>query len=786
MQREIGLDISHYRLERLLGTGGMGEVWLAEDRALGRRVALKLLRDELSEMLRARLRREAEASARLHHPGIATLYESGEDHETTWLALEYVDGETLRARLKRGALPSDEALSLGATLLEALVHAHTAGVLHRDVKPENVMFTDGRVAKLLDFGLAKWIEEQVDPLASGDAATATAITELTAHGTVAGTLGYMSPEQLRGDAVDARTDVFAAGAVVYEALCGQVAFPGATTRERIAAILSRDPDPLVSPGLPPGLDEVLFRAMKRDADERYPDASSFLTDLRRASEGRAVAELPPTLAVLDLDNVSGNADDDWIGTGVAESLAADLGRAAGLKLLPREKVMSVRANLATGGHQVDPVQVGRMLGCRWVLAGGVQRIGPSIRVTTRLCETGTGGVVATEKIDGRLDDIFGIQDRLSNAVAESLDLTAATTRQSPDLDAFECYNRGRALLMRMGKGRLEQAREYYERAIELDPGYVPALAELAMMHAVSFIYTTDPRVLDTASDCARRALAREPNNGTARAWHGYSLWRQGHLEEALEEEKRATRLDPDNYMPHYFAGTILCHMGRPGEALRHLQRSVECFPEWAWGLAVLGWCHLLAGRFSEARWSFEKAVAERHRPGALPYPGAPAAYAECLRIQHELPAARKWAMLGLEEIEQSDHPYRDMTWGGSLVVLGRVALDQGDMAAAKAAFGQAVAQCRGRSRGIGAGHVMVQALAGLTRAGAGAEPFEEGLQLFEEREAFDFSWVLVCSEEISLFQLARAAAKLDRTLQAAQLLQASRQAGLSEALERDA
>ena len=253
--RDPGQIISHYRLEKRLGAGGMGEIWMATDLALGRPTAIKLLRDELSESMRARLRREAKASARLQHPGIATFYDSGEDKGTTWLAMEHVAGETLRQKLRRGPLDVDDTLSLAAGLLEALIHAHAAGVLHRDIKPDNIMLTSGRTAKLLDFGLAKWIGEQGDPTPAGAGAMSMVAEALTAHGAIAGTLGYMSPEQLRGETVDARTDVFAVGAVIHEMLAGRPAFPGATVQERVDAVLSKPAPPLDLAGAPPGLDQ---------------------------------------------------------------------------------------------------------------------------------------------------------------------------------------------------------------------------------------------------------------------------------------------------------------------------------------------------------------------------------------------------------------------------------------------------------------------------------------------------------------------------------------------------
>src|SRR5437870_593545 len=272
----------------------MGEVYLARDLALGRAAALKVLPDRLDDALRPRLLREAEASARLQHPGIATFYEAGESDGIAFIAMEYVSGQTLRDRLLDGPLPLREAVAVTAWLLEALGHAHASGILHRDIKPENVMLTPDSSVKLLDFGIAKLLVSDADP----EEATATA---LTAAGEVLGTVGYMSPEQLKGLALDARSDLFSVGAVFYEALSGKRAFPGKTAGERIAAILTRDPPPLEGVGFPSELRAVLSRALAREPSQRYPSAASFLSDLRRASAGEFVAALPDTLAVMDFE-----------------------------------------------------------------------------------------------------------------------------------------------------------------------------------------------------------------------------------------------------------------------------------------------------------------------------------------------------------------------------------------------------------------------------------------------------------------------------------------------------
>ena len=288
----------------------MGEVFLARDLALGRAAAIKILSASMAADARARLFREAEASARLQHPAIATFYEAGEDDGIAFLAMEYVEGETLRDRLRRGPLPFAQALSIGGALLEALGHAHAAGVLHRDLKPENVMVTNDNLGKLLDFGIARLREN-----AGGESEAATEVA-LTAPGAVIGTIGYMSPEQLKGQPLDERSDVFSFGAVLYEMLAGRAAFPGESAATRIAAILApKRPGPVCRRRRP----RSSAGRSPRDPERRHPSAAALLSDLRALASGEMPASLPDTLALVDLQNLSKNADDDWIGSGFAES-----------------------------------------------------------------------------------------------------------------------------------------------------------------------------------------------------------------------------------------------------------------------------------------------------------------------------------------------------------------------------------------------------------------------------------------------------------------------------------
>jgi len=774
----IGRKLSHYLIERHLGAGGMGEVYLAQDVALGRAVALKILHSG-DTSFGERLRREAEAFARLQHPWIATFYEANEEGGVPFLAMEYVPGRTLRQNLGGGPMPVDRALAIAGCILEALAHAHAAGVLHRDIKPENVMVLDGQGAKLLDFGLAKY--------AVVEAASDKTQTRLTVQGEVLGTMGYMAPEQLRGLEIDARADLYAVGAVLHECIAGRPAFPGATATERMAATLGGDRVPLRGPTIPPELETMVARALARSPGDRYPSASAFLSDVRRLRGDSSASALPDTLAVLDLDNVTKRPEDDWMTSGIAESLASDLARVPGLHVVSREKLLQARSALAQSGAVVDALDLGHRLACRWVLSGGIQRMGPSLRVVARLTEVPTGRMVASEKVDGTVDGIFEVQDRLAQAVTTQLNLVAPSpipeTGGSPDVRAFELTARGRRLTNQLEKGTFQEAQELFEEAIRIDPKNALALNGLAEIWSLRFPFTSDPTNLEESERYARRAIEADPKLGSPHVWLGYVALRRQDAPASIVALQRALELEPGLPEAFYFAGCAKEMMREHEEAIRYFREAIGAGRVYWFAWLGLGWSYGEIDQMDEALWCIGKAIeGERSgSPGATPGAGGHAA--ECLRRRGDLDAARRSALDGLASSEQTDHMYRDTFRGVCLVSLGRTALRQGDIDAARTAFQQAVLLFRGRPRALGGGHLVVQALAGLAQSGSGAALLDEAVNLERSQAGFNFMWLWCCQPEISHLELARAANAVGRKDLAHEYLQRARDAGLREALQ---
>jgi len=398
----VGTTIKHYRVDERLGAGGMGEVYRGEDTRLGRPVALKFLPASLKSdpESRARLLNEARAASILRSPNIAVTYDIGEEGGTDFIVMEYVDGELLSSRVSRGAVPVREAIEIGIQVADALDEAHARGIIHRDIKSANLMRTERGLVKVLDFGLAKFV-------ANGTARDVTQ-AQMTMAGMVVGTVSYMAPEQALGRPVDHRIDLFSLGVVLFELLTGRMPFEGTTPTEIIDHILHEIP---ASPSrytaaVPASLDAIIARALEKDPAFRYQHASEMSRDLGQVAEeidsltaGRitrttsAVTAGPveKSVAVMTFSNITREPTDDWIGTGIAETVSSDLKNIHGLTIIGRARVYDALRNLSSDAHLKDSlaIDIGRRLGATWVVVGGYQRIGSVVRITATVVEIAT-------------------------------------------------------------------------------------------------------------------------------------------------------------------------------------------------------------------------------------------------------------------------------------------------------------------------------------------------------------------------------------------------------------
>jgi serine/threonine protein kinase/Flp pilus assembly protein TadD len=656
----IGKLIGHYKILSLLGKGGMGEVYLAQDTKLGRKVALKFLPSSLVDDT-SRLRRfeqEAYAASALNHPNILTIYEIGQIDQWHFIATEFIDGETLRQEMKSSRMKLSEVLEVAIQMASALSAAHASGVIHRDIKPENVMLSHDRIAKILDFGLAKLTPRR---RATVDIETPTKTLFKTDPGTVVGTTAYMSPEQASGLPVDARTDIFSVGIVVYEMITGRLPFEGETSSAILASLLSeKEPQPLArySREVPAELERIVSKALRKDRNERYQTTKDLLIDLKRlkqelefavklersgqptsgksdlavnddewaaisteqvpgaratsratrfASQMKehqrgaifalilsitAIAALayfrnsyfkPSTpitsLAVLPLANGSNDPNTDYLSDGITESIINSLSQLPDLKVMARTTVFRYK------GKEVDPQKIGQELGVGAVLTGKVLQHGDTLVIQADLVRVSDGTQLWGERYSPRLSDVVAVQGEIAKEISDKLRLRLSgqererlTKRYTDNTEAYQLYLKGRYQWNKRTVDSLEKAVDYFQQALQKDPGYALAYAGLADAYLVNSVLP--PRDISArARDAALKALALDNNLAEAHASLGFVKSRYDwNWSEAQDEYQRALALNQNYSVAYYWYADLLTVLGKQEGALTQLKRAQELDP----------------------------------------------------------------------------------------------------------------------------------------------------------------------------------------------------------------
>ena len=684
-------EIGPYRIVRPLGRGGMGAVYLAHDSRLDRHVALKLFSgdDASSDGARDQLVREARAAAAINHPHIASVHDILEVDGQVALVFEFVEGETLAERLRRGPLAPDEAIPLALQLCDALTAAHEHGVVHRDLKPANVAITPAGVVKVLDFGVARMMPRGADT--AGRART-------TASGFV-GTVGYAAPEQCLGQSVDARADVFSFGVVLFEMLTGQRPFAGNDASSVVQSMLSGGA-PRVrsqSPRVAPEIDGLVARMLARDPAERPASARQVRDVLRslapteRASAsvpsrqrrawgvaallvaavivGALVATVvwgrasesppdnrPPVLAVLPLTNASGEESKLYLATGVAENLVTRLASIPSITVLSRNVVNEAR------NRHAELLSLARELDATYLVDGSVQHVGERLRIDLRLLEP-NGKVAWADDVEGNFAQVFELQSRLTAALAQALSvqLSAAdramlAKQPTMNAQALEAYWRGRALLDRRDiKGHTDAALAAFDEAIRLDPNFAMAHAARGEALWMRYLDTRDAGAARDAIAAGTTALRLNPDSGQARYSLALVLSGTGRLDEAIDELQRTLALQPNHDDARAELGSVLARQGKIDEAIAEFQKAIALRPNF-WGhYNQLGVSLLRAGRYAEAAEAFfritelqpDNANAFVNHGAALQYLGrdeeAQASYRRALAIR---PSPTAYANLG--------------------------------------------------------------------------------------------------------------------------------------------
>lgn len=630
-----GARVGPFEVEAPLGSGGMGEVYRARDPRLGRLVALKVVRGDVAGPDAARaLLAEARAAASLNHPGIATVYEVGELGEggagAGYVAMELVDGETLDLHARSG-VPLCGLVDVAVQVAEALAVAHARGVVHRDVKPRNVVVTPGGRAKVLDFGLA--VRRCA---ADADAATLDLPADSGARDEAfVGTLAYVAPEQALGHAVDGRADVFSLGAVLYELLTSRRAFEGETVGAVLEAVLHVEPPPpsRLNAEVTPELTRIVRKMLEKEPERRYQTMRDVALDLAAARDelvgareaGTGAQGREAAVAVTAFANITARAEDGWLATGLAETVAADLKRIPGLGVVASERVdeasRRLRAERGSLPDETLAVEAGRRLGARWVVAGGFQRVGDRLRITARVVETASGQLLRAVKVDGAVDGVFALQDRVVAELAEGLAAALgapvpsdAIVEETKVVAAWEAYSKALLNLRTASLDGVDRAIVLLEKAVALDPRYAAAHVSLGWALQDKSEYVGLAELSERALEIFRRALSLDPASVEAMRGTAYALLHLRRDDEALSAARRAVATAPSDPASRTALGRVLfAGLALFAEAATEFEAALALNPQAGWVALQLAHCRTLTGELDRAETAAVRAIELQRR-----------------------------------------------------------------------------------------------------------------------------------------------------------------------------
>jgi serine/threonine-protein kinase len=663
MTLEVGTKLGRYEIREQLGAGGMGEVYLAQDTMLDRKVALKILPPALAEDKDRmnRFVREAKLASALNHPNIITIHEIGEIDGVHFIATEFIEGETLTAQLQRDSLSLKATLEISLQVASALDAAHRAGIVHRDIKPDNIMVREDGIVKVLDFGLVKLTATEVSEV---DREAETKIQIKTSFGIIMGTVAYMSPEQARGQDTDERTDIWSFGCVLYQMLTHQQPFQGETMVDVWANIIQGEPESILAyrSDTPAELERIVARTVRKDRDERYQSAKELFNDLQqlqtrllveseiiRSGSGERIAQIQPSpflnsIAVLPFANLSAEKDNEYFSEGLTEEIIMNLSKLQMLKVIARGSTMHYVKEGKT--HK----QTASDLGVQYLLEGSVRRQGRDLRITAQLIDGLRDVYLWSETYRGTIADIFDIQEKVAVEIVQALQLRLSPDekqnlkkRFTENTGAYQFYLQGRFFWNKRSEQGLKTAIKYFEQAIEKDPHYALAWAGIADSYsllgefgniprkelypkaraAVNKALEIDNRLAEVHTSLASILMLREwdwvnsakefklalelnPNYATAHHWYSQWFLDMGRLEESLQMISRAAELDPVSQAILKDKGLTLYYNRQYDEAIEMARKTLELDPNYAAAHRLLSLAYQGKGRFDESITENEK------------------------------------------------------------------------------------------------------------------------------------------------------------------------------------
>ena len=596
-----------YKIIQKVGVGGMGIVYKAEDAKLKRNVALKFLPSELTRDKKAKARfvQEAQAAAALNHPHICTVYEVDEADDQTFIAMEFIEGLTLKDKIEVGPLAIEDAIDIASQVAEGLGEAHKKGIVHRDIKPANIILTAGGKAKIMDFGLAK--------LSWG--------ADLTKPSMIMGTVAYMSPEQARGEPVDHRTDIWSLGAMLYEMLTGEKPFQKSHEQALIHSILNDQPKKIsdTRSDIPSYLEKVISKALEKNADRRFQTAEEMLQKLKQ-SPPLIFPEANKSIVVLPFENLSPDPEQEYFCDGMTEEIITDLSHIHDLLVISRSSAMTFKGTKSTIKEIADKVKV------RYVLEGSVRKAGNNLRITAQLIDARTDAHLWAEKYSGTLDDVFEIQEKVSRSIADSLKMKLSaeekkglTERPFKDVKAYECYFKAKHEIDTFTKDGVERAIQHLESGLKIIGDTAILYAGLGYAYWQYFNIEAEEKYLEKGLGHARKALELDPDSSEAHFITGNLYFFHGvprDMKKIIFHLKKALALDPNNCEALFHLEVVYLFIGKTAAAASLIERHLSIDPLSFYGHWSDSMFHLFEGRPGQALEPMEKAY--QLAPGVPP------------------------------------------------------------------------------------------------------------------------------------------------------------------------